>query len=91
MDSIQLVYTNRVGRRHGGGGRLDTFRLAPDEYIVQVYGKYGAFIDSLTIVTNKNQHKTWGGNGGAAKFAYTAPNGGKIVIGFKSQLGGGSF
>ncbi len=61
IDSIQVIYidqTNRVvaGSKHGGsGGNLSVLKLAPDEYITTVGGKYGSYVDSLFMKTNKGQ------------------------------------
>jgi hypothetical protein len=84
IDAIQTVYVNIADQKfesplHGGtGGTLSVFKLAPDEYITRISGKYGVFIDSLQIVTNKGNVKGWGGTGGAGNYIYTAPPGSRI-------------
>ncbi len=84
IDSIQVVYrdiTGLVGKgaMHGrSGGNLSVFKLGPGEYITVVGGKYGKFIDSLYIKTNKGRHQKWGGQGGNIQFIYTAPPGSRI-------------
>ena len=86
IDSIQVTYTNNseiLGqpRRHGGGGgsRRDLV-LQPGEYIIAVSGRYGDYVDSLTIRTggSRSQIVTWGGTGGARSFNYVAPPGTQI-------------
>lgn len=84
IDAIQTVYVNMAGQKfvspwHGGaGGRLSVFKLAPGEYITRISGKYGKYIDSLQIVTNKGSIKGWGGTGGAGNYIYAAPPGSRI-------------
>lgn len=84
IDAIQTVYENSAGQKytsplHGGsGGTLSVFKLAPGEYITRISGKYGWYIDSLLIETNKGHAKGWGGTGGAANYTYTAPPGSSI-------------
>ena len=84
IDGIQAVYENKIGQRiespwHGGtGGNLSVFKLAPDQYIIRFNGKYGWYVDHIGIITNKGQHKGWGGIGGAKHFVYTAPPGSHI-------------
>lgn len=84
IDAIQTVYVNTIGqtfvsnRYGGGGGNLDIFTLAPGEYITRISGKYGSFVDSLLIQTNKGRIKGWGGTGGSATYIYTVPPGSSI-------------
>ena len=84
IDAIQTVYENAVGQkitspRHGGtGGKLSVFKLAPGEYITRISGKYGRFIDSLLIETNKGRAQGFGGTGGAGNYTYKVPPGSRI-------------
>ena len=84
IDAIQTVYVDAIGQKFvsqrygGGGGNLDIFKLAPGEYITRISGKYGSFVDSLLIQTNKGRAKGWGGSGGSANYTYTAPPGSRI-------------
>ena len=84
IDGIQAVYENKIGQRvespwHGGtGGNLSVFKLATDEYITRISGKYGWYVDHIEIITNKGRHKRWGGTGGARNFIYNAPPGSHI-------------
>lgn len=84
IDAIQTVYVNAIGQKivspmHGGaGGTLSVFKLGANEYITRISGKYGWYIDSLLIETNKGRAKGWGGTGGSANYTYTAPAGYRI-------------
>lgn len=92
IDGIQTVYENRIGQRnesswHGGsGGKLSVFKLAPDEYVIRINGKYGRFVDHIEIITSKGRHKGWGATGGAKHFVYNAPPG-SHVHGFGGHAG----
>jgi hypothetical protein len=83
VNSIQLVYENgsrqMVGAQHGGnGGKLEVFKLEPGEYITAVSGKYGLYVESMTIETSKGHKKSWGGSGGITSYTYQAPKGSSI-------------
>lgn len=84
IDAIQTVYVDALGQKFvskrygGGGGNLDIFKLVPGEYITRISGKYGSFVDSLLIQTNKGRAKGWGGTGGSVNYTYTAPPGSRI-------------
>ncbi len=94
IDSIQFIYKSDhgygglfKGNKYGGnGGNLKVFKLADDEYIETAGGRYGRFIDSLFLITNKGRSMEWGGNGGGADFYYTVPKGGSIW-GFNGKSG----
>ena len=92
IDSIQVVYTNQAndtlsGTKHGGpGGGLGVLKLASDEYIKLVGGKYGSYVDSIYMVTNKEQVKKWGGAGGNVDFSYEVPPG-THIHGFFGRAG----
>jgi hypothetical protein len=92
VDGIQAVYTLQDGRSvegeyHGGrGGRTNAFRLDSDEYIVGIYGRYGDYIDSISIVTNKRTSPLFGGPGGKKDFRMDLPAG-NMAIGFSGRSG----
>lgn len=92
IDAIQIIYGDKAGDtsvsdQHGGtGGSPSNFRLEPEEYITEVGGKYGYYIDSLWIKTNQGRTKNWGGSGGEVSFKYIAPPETRIV-GFFGQAG----
>jgi hypothetical protein len=81
IDSIQAVYVLKDGRTlegpmHGGkGGNLNVFRLKPDEYITGLSGRYGLYLDSLSIQTNQRISPVFGGSGGDRNFTISVPRG----------------
>lgn len=84
IDAVQLVVEiegQTIERpKHGGaGGNLGIVRLADDEYVTEIYGRYGSYIEQLSIRTNNGQTGRFGGRGGANEFLYVAPDGYKIV------------
>lgn len=92
VDSVQIAYELPDGRtvasaRHGGpGGQPNTFRLDSDEYITGISGRYGNYIDSLTIYTNKRTSPAYGGRGGERDFRVNAPSRSQAV-GFIGRSG----
>lgn len=92
IDSIQAIYTlangqTMEGSRHGGGGgKLNTFRLDSDEYVIGIYGRYGDNVDSIAIRTNKRTSPVFGGRGGNKDFQINAPDG-SMAIGFLGRSG----
>jgi hypothetical protein len=93
VDRIQLVYTLRDGSvlegdPHGGsGGSRNVFNLEPGEYITGISGRYGDYIDGLTIRTNKRTSQRFGGSGGGRDFNITVPSGYQAV-GLVGRAGG---
>jgi hypothetical protein len=85
IDSIQAVYILKDGRRlegpaHGGnGGNLSVFRLNPGEYITGLSGRYGKYLDSMSIQTNQRTSQVFGGSGGDRNFTISIPNGNMMV------------
>jgi hypothetical protein len=77
IDALQLIYTDpddnvTYGTKHGGGGgTLHVFELAENEFITKVSGKYGDYIDSMTIETNLKISPTYGGSGGGPTFEFS--------------------
>lgn len=92
VDSIQPVYTLQEGTLfegpvHGGnGGRSYVFKLDPDEYVTGISGRYGNYIDSLVIITNKRTSQNYGGNGGRNDFRIDVPTGSQ-GLGFIGRAG----
>jgi hypothetical protein len=92
VDAIQLVYRDKTGTqyladKHGGsGGNQQTLTLSPGEYVVEINGKHGWYIDRLIVKTSKGQHIACGGKGGAHTFAYAAPPG-TSINGFWGRCG----
>jgi Jacalin-like lectin domain len=79
IDQIQVIWTlpdgtTEEGPWHGGGrGDIYYFTLDFDEYITEFKGKFGDYIDSLTIVTNKRESQQYGGDGGTTEYSLTVP------------------
>ncbi len=92
IDAIQAVYVLQDGRLlegpvHGGlGGNSSVFRLDPDEYIVGISGRFGLYIDSISIQTNKRSSQVFGGPGGSRNFQISVPQGNQ-AIGFAGRSG----
>lgn len=90
VDSVQMIYTLTDGRTfegtvHGGrGGRSNVFQLDADEYITGISGRYGNYIDSLAIHTNKRTSPAYGGSGGNRDFRIFVPSGNQ-AIGFAGR------
>ena len=74
IDGIQLQYSDGTTTPiHGGsGGSLATFSLGPEDFISTVSGRYGDYVDSLTISTNVEMFPQLGGNGGNRNYIYGA-------------------
>jgi hypothetical protein len=92
IDGIQAVFllpdgSIIEGPFHGGsGGNSNTFRLETDEYITGISGRYGEYIDSLRIHTNKRTSPLLGGSGGPQDFRIDVPSGNQ-AIGFTGRSG----
>lgn len=92
IDGIQAVYILPDGRSYEGpfhgnrGGRPNVFRLDADEYITGITGRYGDYVDSLTLRTNKRTSPSYGGRGGSKSFSIDVPSG-YMAIGFSGRAG----
>jgi hypothetical protein len=92
VDAVQLTYALQdgstwAGTKHGGsGGRLSAFQLDSDEYITGLSGRYGKYIDSIRIHTNKRTSDLLGGRGGNQDLKIDVP-GGYQGIGFTGRAG----
>jgi hypothetical protein len=76
-----------VGYSHGTfKGTMHTFTLQQGEYITGISGKYGRFVDSIQIHTNRRVSPRYGGPGGSAEYIYEAPNGWEVA-GFCGRSG----
>ena len=75
--SYELNGTTTDLPMHGGGsgGTLSEFRLDADEDVTDIYGRYGARVDSLVIQTNKRTSTPYGGGGGAVYYQYHVTQG----------------
>lgn len=74
VDGIQITWSNESpSEKHGGGsGEPDTIRLAADEYLVGITGRYGRKLDSITFITSRGKEHPYGGEGGNVEYAYNA-------------------
>jgi hypothetical protein len=92
VDSVQVIYDLPNGRlaeatRHGGGGgRTETFRLEPGEYITGLSGRCGTHVDSFRIHTNRRTSQLFGGSGGEREFRIDVPEG-NLATGFMGRSG----
>jgi hypothetical protein len=92
IDGIQIVYELAdgqivTGSRHGGsGGRQNSFRLDPDEYITGISGRYGERVDSFQIRTNRRTSPMFGGSGGNRDYLIEVPYG-EQGVGFTGRSG----
>ena len=92
VDAVQITYILPDGRtfssaRHGGGrGSPHVFRLDSDEYITGLSGRYGNYIDSLCIRTNKRSSPVFGGRGGKRDYGIELPSG-NYAVGFVGRAG----
>jgi hypothetical protein len=91
VDGIELLYKTVDGKKeglgwHGGdGGEEETFLLEDGEYITEITGKSGEFVESLSIITNKRKSKKYGGDGGDKTFELQKS--GQEVTGFCGRSG----
>jgi hypothetical protein len=92
IDSVRVVYETPDGRRypsarHGGpGGGPCVIALEPDERILAIRGRYGAYIESIQLITNKGTSRICGGPGGVAEYRIDVPRN-HTVIGFTGRAG----
>jgi Jacalin-like lectin domain len=92
IDAVQITHVLNDGSlrtlgQHGGtGGGLATIDMRKDEVVIAISGRYGAFVDSLTIRTNQGRVLKFGGDGGSVAYNYTAPPG-FAIIGFVGSSG----
>lgn len=78
IDGITPVYLDGNGQlalpKHGGDGGLETrIGLRPGEFITEISGKSGEFLDSLTVETNLGARLGFGGPGGGPVEGYEFP------------------
>jgi hypothetical protein len=78
IDAITPIYLDGGGQlalpKHGGDGGLETrFGLRSGEFITEISGRSGQFVDSLTIETNLGARIGFGGSGGGPVEGYEFP------------------
>ena len=92
IDAIQVSREAKDGALvdldpHGGSGGVgQVLNLADREHITRIDGRFGQFVNSMTITTNLGQKLTFGGAGGDADYTYQAPDGFEIS-GFAGRAG----
>jgi hypothetical protein len=84
IDFLQLIVQKGndllVLSHHGGdGGHLTPFLLASDEYLTGITGRYGIYIDSMVLQTNKRTSQRFGGSGGDKEYSIQAKRGEQII------------
>lgn len=78
IDGITPIYLDEGGNlafpKHGGDGGSETrFGLRPGEFITEISGRSGQFVDSLTVETNLGSRVGFGGLGGGPVEGYEFP------------------
>jgi hypothetical protein len=100
IDGLQIVYIAATGERvemppvGGSGGGLTSLQLGTTQYIRKIYGRYGTYVDHLSIETEGSKASgegagpdfDAGGGGGGADYTYEVPPGMQIV-GFYGRAG----
>jgi len=87
LDSLQLFSRSEgASAKAGGGGALATGTLNQGEYITEVFGRNGSFIDQVGFRTNTGRTLGTYGGGGGQPFTLTAPAG-QGVVGFTGKAG----
>lgn len=92
IDALQIIYQTRDGGIHhfprngGPGGQLYRFILHRGEFIMGISGRYGRFVDSIRIHTNRRVSPRYGGIGGTHNYRAIAPSNTEI-IGFFGRSG----
>ncbi|HEX6374061.1 MAG TPA: jacalin-like lectin [Longimicrobium sp.] len=72
---------------HGSdAGRCTPMELRHGEYVTEISGRYGAYVDSLVIRTSHGRVERFGGRGGHAEYRYTIFPGLELC-GFGGQAG----
>jgi hypothetical protein len=89
IDFIQLLVRQngapQVLVKHGGdGGHFTPFVLADDEYLTGITGRYGMYIDSIVLHTNKRVSQRFGGRGGEREYSIQA-NAGEQIAGLQCR------
>jgi hypothetical protein len=63
---------------------MDTFELAPDEFLTGITVEYWRFVDRIAFHTNQRDYGPFGGPGGTVKKKLMAPDD-RSVVGFKGR------
>src|SRR5262245_47496216 len=91
IDAVQFIYRSRYnpgqvsGPKHGGpGGTLSeplglNLWLQPGEYITEISGRFGNFVDPLQIRTNVRLYNRCGGQGGGQDYQFLTPENFEVI------------
>jgi hypothetical protein len=88
---LEVFYniSNEVDRFGSCTGTPDaSLLLDQDEVIIFISGRYGSYLDSLTLATNFGQTVKCGGTGGKYEFNFRAPAS-SFINGFHGAAGAG--
>lgn len=92
LDSITSVYGGTPLKHGGGGGKASQpLVLQSAEFIAVVSGRFGKYVDQLTLLTTKGQSRDAGGGGGGGAFSWSLPAASgtdyTVVVGFGGRSG----
>ena len=96
IDQLQVVYRDPTsghvvsGPAHGGnGGQLTVITLNAGEFITEINGRTGSFVDSLLLKTNQGRiFSNLGGDGGPNPFRFHPGVGSGVeIFGFFGRSG----
>ncbi|SRR6266699_2875752 len=96
IDQLQAIYRNPMNGRlapgptHGGnGGLLTVITLNAGEFITEISGRTGSFVDSLMLKTNQGRiFRYLGGDGGPNPFRFHLDiRSGEEIFGFSGRSG----
>lgn len=86
LDGIETFFTDGSKTTFGNPKpHYSEFKLDPDEFVISVAFRSGAWVDSVQFTTNKRVSENYGGNGGSLHKVFL-PQGAKL-LGFYGSLG----
>ncbi len=90
VEGIEVFYGfqsmgQRLGTHVGPSTQMAEFVLFPNEELMEVQGKAGAWLDQLTLVTTLNRSQTFGSSTGGSLFTLKYPN--SVVHSLKYEVG----
>ena len=90
IDAVKLNYSDgSSSAQHGGrGGNKSVIEFEADEFLTEISGKYGAYVESMLIRTNVQTFGPFGGNGGPKDYRCQVPEENMEIIGFFGSSGG---
>lgn len=89
IDAVKLNYSDgsSSAQHGGGGGNRSVISFESDEFLTEISGRYGSFVDSMTIRTNVQTFGPFGGNGGSKDYRHQVPEENMEIIGFFGSSG----